>query len=73
MSAVAEALRDEQRQLTARLSGTERLALALALGQRDLDLYMQARCVDRQTARAVVAQARRIGRRRSACLEPDSN
>jgi hypothetical protein len=73
MSDVAEILKDELRQRTALLSGSERLALALALGERDLDLYVQARCVDRSTARAVLERSRRIGRRRSACMEPESH
>jgi hypothetical protein len=70
VDSVADDLRDELRQRVARLTGAERVALALELGERDLTMYAQARCVDRDTAARVLAAARRVGRIRSACLEP---
>ncbi len=73
MSAVADALRDEVRERVARLSGAERVVLALRLGERDVELYARARCVDRKTAAAVLARARRIGRTLSRCVEHESD
>jgi hypothetical protein len=73
VASVADDLRDELREQVARLTGFERVALALKLGERDVAMYAQARCVDRETAAKVLAAARRVGRIRSACLEPRSD
>lgn len=70
MSSVADDLRKELREDVARMTGAERVALALRLGERDVAMYAQARCVDRETAVNVLAAARRVGRIRSRCLEP---
>jgi hypothetical protein len=69
VTSIADDLRGELREQVARLTGSERVALALELGQRDVAMYAQARCVDRETAVKVLAAARRVGRIRSACLE----
>lgn len=67
---VADDLRDELRDRVAKMTGSERVTLALELGARDVAMYAQARCVDRETARKVFESARRVGRIRSRCLEP---
>jgi hypothetical protein len=71
MSALAKRLQAELRERIARLSPTERLELALRLGQRDVQLYAQARCADRETALKVLRAAHRHGRRPSRSLDPD--
>jgi hypothetical protein len=73
VTSVADDLRDELRERVARLTGSERVALALELGARDVAMYAQARCVDRETAAKVLAASRRVGRIRSACVEPASD
>jgi hypothetical protein len=70
MASVADELRDELREHVARLTGSDRVTLALKLGERDIAMYARARCVDRETATRVFAAARRIGRIPSASLEP---
>ena len=70
MSDVAKRLQAELRERITRLSPTERLELALRLGERDVQLYAKARCVNRETALEVLRAARRRGRRPSRSLDP---
>ena len=50
----------------------ERVDLALRLGEQGLAGYMATHGVDRQTAVARIQATRRLGRRRSACADPDA-
>ena len=45
-----------------------RVALALALGRRDLETFRAARGVDVATARGLLDRRRQRGRRPSACI-----
>lgn len=45
-----------------------RVALALALGRRDLETFAAARGMDVATARHLLDRRRRLGRRPSACI-----
>ncbi|HZM97378.1 MAG TPA: hypothetical protein VFB92_28355 [Vicinamibacterales bacterium] len=49
----------------------ERIRLAERLGEEGLASYMDTHHVDRQTAVARIKATRRLGRRPSACAEPD--
>jgi hypothetical protein len=67
---VADDLRDEQLRDMQKLTAEERIELALRLGRRDLELYMAANNVDRDTALAAFRRASAAGRRPSVCNEP---
>ena len=53
------------------LAPAERVALALALGRRDLDTFTlaQGASFDRDEATRIVERRRQAGRRHSRCLE----
>jgi hypothetical protein len=71
MKSVADALRREERDAMLVLGAAERVALALRLGERDLESFRRA--VDPAWPRAgavrELERRRQAQRRRSACLE----
>jgi hypothetical protein len=67
-SKVAEELRQEQMEDVLRLSAGERVALALALGERDLEFYIAFQKVDRRTAIRAIRREHQLGRRYSRCM-----
>jgi hypothetical protein len=69
MRSVADDLRDEQLRQMQQMSVEDRVELALRLGQRDLELYMAANDVDRETAIAVFRRAGAAGRQPSVANE----
>jgi len=71
MRSVAESLRQNDRAALAAMSPDERVALALALGERDLETFRLAQDspLSRPEAVRVLERRRQAGRRRSACLE----
>jgi hypothetical protein len=71
MRSVADRLRREEREALRRLSPAERVALALALGERDLELFRHASrpSLGREEAGRLLERQRQAGRRRSACVE----
>ena len=70
MRSVADDLRAETARALARLGPFERIALALRFGDEDVALYRDAHGVSEVEARAALARARRLGRRRSRSTEP---
>jgi hypothetical protein len=68
MRSVADDLRRTDREAMARLSIEERIMLALALGDADLDTLQRARGIDRAEAVRVVERQRQSGRNPSACM-----
>ena len=71
MRSVADGLRREEREALLALSPAERVAIALALGERDLELFRQgsgARLAPKE-ARRILERQRQAGRRRCACVE----
>ena len=66
---VAEEASRAERARVAALSASERVALALALGERDLAAWCAARGVDRETGRLELERRRQAGRRPSRCIE----
>ena len=48
---------------------SERLALALRLGDDDLELFAKARNIDRESASARLRSGRQNGRRPSRCFD----
>jgi hypothetical protein len=68
MRSVADVLRDEDRRAVRAMSPADRLALALALGRRDLETFRAARGLDAATAARLLERRRQAGRRPSACL-----
>jgi hypothetical protein len=68
MRSVADDLRHADREAMARLTIEERIMLALALGDADLDALQQARSIDRAAAVRVVERQRQSGRNPSACM-----
>jgi hypothetical protein len=53
----------------AALTPSERVALALELGRRDLELFARARGLSIAEARRVQERARQAGRRLCRCIE----
>lgn len=68
MRSVADRLREEDRRDARAMTPAARLALALALGLRDLETFRAARGLDAATAARLLERRRQAGRRRSACL-----
>jgi hypothetical protein len=68
-SAVAEKLREADRGDSLALSVDERIEQALALGRRDVEFYMAANDVDRETAVRRLRQVMRQGRTPSKCMD----
>lgn len=71
MRSVADALRSEDGAEVARMTPAERVALALALGRRDLETFRLAQtpALSRDEAARVLDRRRQHGRRRSRCIE----
>lgn len=71
MRSVADELRDEDRAALAAMTPAERVALALALGDRDLETFRLAHAppLEVDEARRILERRRQAGRRRSRCLE----
>ena len=67
MRSVADDLRDEQLRDLQRLTPDERVRLAFRLGERELEFYMAANQVDRETALAALRRSGAIGRTPSKC------
>jgi hypothetical protein len=65
----ADALRSDERKRVAALSASDRVELALRLGERDLTLYAQSRGVVLEAARREMDLRRQARRRKSACIE----
>jgi hypothetical protein len=68
MRSVADDLKKGDRETAARLSAEQRVALALALGDADLDALQHARGIDRAAAIRVFERQRQAGRTPSACM-----
>ena len=66
---VADASARSERARVAALSPGERIALALDLGGRGLDLYCTASRLSPEAARREVERRRQARRRASACLD----
>jgi hypothetical protein len=69
MHSVADQLRAEQLQDMQKLTPDERVRIALELGARDLEFYMAANHVDRDTAIAALRRSARAGRIPSKCAD----
>ena len=71
MRSVADGLRREEQEALLALCPAERVALALALGERDLELFRHASRppLGREDAGRILERQRQAGRRRSACVE----
>ena len=67
MRSVADDLREQQLRDMQALTADQRVALAFRLGERDLELFMAANHVDRDTAIAQFRRAGAAGRIRSVC------
>lgn len=71
MESVADRLRAEDRAEVGRLTPTERVALALALGARDLETFRAAHRppLDAVEAVRILDRRRQAARRPSRCIE----
>ncbi len=71
MRSVADLLRAEDRAAVEALSPAERVALALALGRRDLETFRLAQQppLDPADAARILERRRQTGRRSSGCIE----
>ena len=71
MRSVADRLRAEDRAALLALTPAERVALALALGERDLEIFRAAHHppLTREKAARLLDRQRQIGRRPSRCLQ----
>ena len=65
----ADSLRETERRRVAALSASDRVELALQLGERDLTLYSQSHVISLNEARREMDQRRQARRRKSACIE----
>jgi hypothetical protein len=68
MRSVADDLRDELQEDLLRLSFEERMALALRLGERGLEMFCQASGLDRKAALREHQRQRQAGRAYSKCM-----
>jgi hypothetical protein len=68
MRSVADDLRDELQDEVLHLSFEERMALALRLGERGLEIFCQASGLDRETAIRELQRQRQAGRTPSKCM-----
>ncbi len=68
---IADRLRTEDRHTLASFTPAQRVALALALGERDLEMFRNARRppLSRRDAARILDRQRQVGRRRSRCHE----
>jgi hypothetical protein len=62
MRSVADDLREESRAEVRAMTPAERVALALELGERDLELYCQANGLTREEAMRLLDRRRQLGR-----------
>jgi len=71
MRSVADLFRAEDREELLALTPAERVALALALGARDLEAFRAAQSPPLEPAEAAreLERRRQAGRRRSRCIE----
>ena len=70
MQSVLDAARLETRQKLARLSPSDRIRLALELGDVDLELLCEGRRLSRSAGRRLAMRRRQSGRYPSPCLDP---
>lgn len=68
MTTVAERLREESRERLRRMTPAERLAEALAIGERAIDAYAEAHGIDRVAARRRLESSGQAGRRPSRVM-----
>jgi hypothetical protein len=68
MKSVADELREKTRREALAMTPDERLALAFALGDADLETYRLARGLSRDEARRELERRRQLGRRTSRCM-----
>ena len=68
MRSVADDLRQKDRAAVLKLTPEERIALALRLGERDLEIFCRAQGLDRKEAIRVLQRRRQAGRRPSRCM-----
>lgn len=68
MTSVAHRLRQSGLEQVLQLSPAERIALALRLGDADLDFLCRYRGLDRDEAHRRVERQRQVGRRFSRCM-----
>ncbi len=68
MKSVLDQLRDEDREALLALTPTQRVTLALTLGERDLEAFRRARGLSRDEAARILERQKQHGRRASACL-----
>lgn len=69
VSTVAERLRQESRERLRRMTGAERLAEALRLGQRAIAAYAAAHALEPDAARRELERAAQAGRRASRVMD----
>lgn len=69
----AQAVARRRTSRLAAMTPSERVALALRLGEDGLASYMAIHGVDRRTAVAQIKRTRRLGRRPSASAEADEH
>ena len=68
MRSVADDLRQKDREAVLKLSPEERIALALQLGERDLEIFCRIQGLDRETAIRLIQRRRQAGRLPSRCM-----
>jgi len=68
MRSVADDLRRRDREAVLKLSPEERIALALRLGDEDLELFCRTQGLDRSEAIRILQRRRQAGRRYSRCM-----
>jgi hypothetical protein len=68
MRSVADDLRQRDREAVLKLSPEERIALALQLGERDLEIFCRFQGLEREEALRILQRRRQAGRRYSRCM-----
>jgi hypothetical protein len=68
MRSVADEVREKRRQAVLAMTPEERLDLAFALGEADLESYRGAHGLNREEALRELKRRRQLGRRTSRCM-----
>lgn len=71
MGSVADEVRQLQRQELAELTPAERVALALRLGRRDVEIFAATQGLGIEEARRLLRRRGQRGRRPSPCMDRD--
>jgi hypothetical protein len=71
MKSVADQIAREAVEAVSTLTASERVSLALRLGEQAVEIYASANCVGQDEARRILRRNNQLGRRASVALSDD--